>query len=40
MSMSRFHHPHRDSLDHSKYIKLLAFFWAYLLTIYLLSLWS
>lgn len=38
--MSRFHNPHRDSLDHSKYIKLLVFFWAYLLTMYLLSLWS
>jgi hypothetical protein len=37
--MSRFH-PHRDSLDHSKFIKFLAFFWTYLLTIYLLSLWS
>ena len=39
--MSRFHHPHhRDTLDHSKYIKLLAFFWVYLLTMYLLSLWT
>ena len=38
--MSRFHHPQRDYLDHSKYIKFLAFFWVYLLTIYLLSLWS
>ena len=38
--MSRFQHQHRDSLDHSKYVKILAFFWAYLLTIYLLSLWS
>lgn len=39
--MSRFHHPHhRDTLDHSKYLKLLAFFWVYLLTMYLLSLWT
>jgi len=38
--MSRFQSPQRDSLDHSKYIKILAFFWAYLLTMYLLSLWS
>jgi len=38
--MSRFQLSQRDSLDHSKYIKFLAFFWIYLLTIYLLSLWS
>jgi hypothetical protein len=38
--MNRLQLPQRDSMDHSKYIKFLAFFWAYLLTIYLLSLWS
>jgi hypothetical protein len=38
--MSRFQLPQRDSLDHSKFVKLLVFFWAYLLTMYLLSLWS
>jgi hypothetical protein len=38
--MSRFQLPQRDSLDNSKFVKLLVFFWAYLLTMYLLSLWS
>ena len=38
--MSRFHNPQRDSLDQAKFIKVLAFFWAYLLTLYLLSLWT
>ncbi len=37
--MSRFIPP-RDTLDHSKYIKFLACFWGYLVTIYLLSLWT
>lgn len=32
--------PHRDSLDSAKFLKLLAFFWTYLLTLYLLSLWT
>lgn len=30
----------RNSLANSKYARFLAFFWMYLLTIYLLSLWT
>ena len=34
--MNRYH-PHRDLLGPAKF---LAFFWAYLVTLFLLSLWS
>jgi hypothetical protein len=37
--MSRLY-PQRTDLQASKYVKFLAFFWMYLTTIYLLSLWS
>lgn len=30
----------RDSFINTKYAKFLAFFWMYLLTIYLISLWT
>lgn len=37
--MNRFY-PHRNDFISNKYAKFLAFFWAYLLTIFLLSLWT
>ncbi len=37
--MSRLY-PQRPAFDTSKYAKFLAFFWMYLATIYLLSLWT
>lgn len=37
--MRRFY-PQRTDMNASKYAKFLAFFWMYLMTIYLLSLWT
>jgi hypothetical protein len=37
--MNKFY-PQRNTFANSKYAKFLAFFWMYLLTIYLLSLWT
>lgn len=37
--MNRFY-PNRNSFANSKYIRFLVFFWMYLLTIYLVSLWT
>lgn len=37
--MSRFQ-PHRTDFNDSKYIRFLAIFWMYLLTLYLVSLWN
>ncbi|MDB5102351.1 MAG: hypothetical protein JWP91_40 [Fibrobacteres bacterium] len=33
-------YPHRNPFMQTKYARFLAFFWMYLLTIYLLSLWT
>jgi len=38
-SMNRFH-PQRDALGLAKFGKFLVFFWAYLTTLFLLSLWG
>ena len=32
--------PHRSEMTETKYAKFLACFWMYLLTIYLISLWT
>ncbi len=37
--MNRFH-PQRDTLGLNRYAKFLLFFWAYLTTLFLLSLWG
>jgi hypothetical protein len=34
------YYPQRTDMNATKYAKLLAFFWMYLMTIYLLSLWT
>lgn len=33
------HNPHRNALDNQNF-RLIAFFWTFLLTMFLLSLWS
>jgi hypothetical protein len=37
--MNRFH-PQRDALGLNRFGKFLLFFWAYLTTLFLLSLWG
>jgi hypothetical protein len=38
--MRHYPQPGRDFLEQPKYLRFLAFFWAYLVTICLLSLWT
>lgn len=33
-------HPHRDAMNLTRYAKFLFFFWTYLITLFLLSLWG